>query len=134
MTFPGIQVYGLESIDPGLFDAHYHNHGDLNVVFTLDLELDGVWQTVTSLQADNNDHPISDFAPASFTPGILTGIRFTDTPTVGNGYHSFTETVSFTFSDTPSGVPEPGTVGLMAMGACCLLLGRRRAMRLAGRP
>jgi hypothetical protein len=53
---------------------------------------------------------------------MLTGIRFTDTPLVFDGFHSFDATTSCTFTDAP----EPGTIGLLAAGCCCLLVARRR--------
>ena len=125
--FPGFVADHLDSITgPG----YAHNHGDLSTVFTIDLLIDGSYQTVDTYSLDGNDHPLSERGPISFSSGLITGIRLTDTPEVGSGYHGFgsgrgNDTV-FNFSSTP----EPGSFallsGLAVTGAGFFLKRRQR--------
>ena len=131
ITFTGFVADHLDSITgPG----YAHNHGDLSTVFTIDLLIDGSYQTIDTYLLDDNDHPLSERGPVSFTSGLITGIRLTDTPEVGSGYHRFgsgfgNDTV-FNFSSNAT--PEPGSFALLSClavtGAGIFLKRRRRAI------
>ena len=128
-TFPGFVADHLDSITgPG----YAHNHSDLSTVFTIDLLIDGSYQTVDTYSLDGNDHPLSERGPISFSSGLVTGIRLTDTPDVGFGYHSFdsgngNDTV---FNFSAQATPEPGSFallsGLAVTGAGFFLKRRQR--------
>ncbi len=116
INFAGFQANTLTSITgPG----YAHNHGDTNVVFTIDLNINGTWTTIDSYTLDTNDHLLSERTtggPINFSGGTITGIRLTDVPAVGFGYHNLTST-EFNFDTTASAVPEPTTMAMLGMAA-----------------
>ncbi len=129
-SFTGFVADHLDSITgPG----YAHNHSNLSTVFTIDLLIDGSYQTVDSyVLPDGNNHPLSERGPVFFTSGLITGIRLTDTPSVGNGYHSFGSGVGSdtVFNFSSQATPEPGSFallsGLAVTGAGLFLKGRKR--------
>ena len=132
ITFPGFVADHLDSITgPG----YAHNHSALDTVFTIDLLIDGTYQTVDTYLLDDNIHPLSERGPVSFTSGLITGIRLTDTPRVGIGYHGFNSGVvgtSTVFNFSSQATPEPGSFallsGLAVTGAGLFLKRRRRSL------
>ena len=129
-SFPGFVADHLDSITgPG----YAHNHGGLATVFTIDLLIDGSYQTVDTYSLpDSSSHPLSERGPISFSSGLITGIRLTDTPDVGNGYHGFDSGIGndTVFNFRSQATPEPGSFallsGLAVTGAGFFLKRRQR--------
>lgn len=111
--------------------AAFHNHSGVAQTVTLDLLVDGNWQTVWS-----NFNPVSDNiyhgidtsipTPISFTGGMVTALRFTSDPNANQTFHGFDSTLQFNFQTTQA-VPEPTTLTMFGLGAVGLsLIGYRR--------
>ncbi len=117
--------------------GYLHNHGNSGAVFTLDLHVNGSWITIWSGTGfDGSDHPLANTIPTpiSFAGGNVDGIRLTDNPTVGNGYHAMNnfgrgpDTV-FAFGTrgtTAQPVPEPSSLAMCGIAACVIGAVRRR--------
>jgi hypothetical protein len=117
--FSGIVANELTSITGG---GYSHNHGATAVVFGIDLHVNGSWVTVETWSHNSADHPLSERTvggPISFAGGTVDGIRLTDVPIVGNGYHNMRNPNSptvFTFDSVQSGaVPEPASVAIWSI-------------------
>ena len=123
IAFPGFVANQLASINQDT--AYMHNHGDTSVVFGLEIELDGNWVTIATFQPpDGFDYGIGAFGTATFATGTVTGLRFTESSLVANGFHGFDSDASFTFD--ASAVPEPGSFALLGLGGTALAVIRRR--------
>jgi opacity protein-like surface antigen len=117
IAFTGFSASQITGITGG---GYGHNHGDLSVVFGLELELDGVWTSVSTATIDGHDHVLAEiFVPSiTFTTATVTGLRLLNTPQTGNGFHGFADSLSptvFEF-DTAATTPEPGTVSMLVAG------------------
>ncbi len=121
-----IQANVLQSISGG---GYSHNHGDLSVLFGLDLRINGVWTNVLSWTQDSADHLLShrtSGGPITFAGGTVDGIRLTDNPSVGNAYHGMfgssyaSGVTTFTFDSVTSAVPEPATLASLGLGVVTL--------------
>lgn len=115
ITFPGFVADHLDSITgPG----YAHNHSNLAALFTIDLLIDGSYQTVDSyFLPDGNNHPLSERGPIAFTSGLITGIQLTDMPRVGSGYHGFSFGIGndTVFNFSAQATPEPGSFALLSV-------------------
>jgi hypothetical protein len=118
--------------------GYSHNHGSLGTIFGLDIHLNGSWVTISSWTQDGNDHLLSERTSGgaiSFALGTIDGLRLTDVPTVGNGFHGMyssylaSGTTTFNF-DTTGAVPEATTVAVWGLLSCtgAVIFWRRRDM------
>ena len=121
ISFSSFTANQLTDITDTAGIAYWHDHFDggpaMNI--TLDVRVDGIWQTLFShTSTDTLDHPIHQIpTPITFTGGLVDGLRFTSDPNQSNSYHAFDSTLQFHFDEVATGtVPEPATLAIWGVG------------------
>ena len=125
LCLPGTTANTITAVGTG----YEHNHGNLGVVFSLDVLLNSVWTNVYSRtqDANNTSHTLASFGTFNFAQGSVTGIRLGANPVVGNAYHSM-GSEQFVFGNSAV-TPEGSSLAMIALGGLPLAVGFQRKFR-----
>ena len=98
------------SYGEGIVGPMAHSHGQ-PMNWTIDLHVDGVWQTVYTQFLEDNQQSLNDLGAIAFTAGSVDAIQLGCDSCSNNTFHQFSD-ASFTLG----AVPEPATWAMLVAG------------------
>lgn len=110
--------------------GYFHNHGGASQ-FTISAIINGVSTQIYSSGAVGNvDFPLAGIGTIAFAAGSVTGISLTASPYVGQAFHDFQQSQTFSLNAV-AGVPEPSAWALMILGFGAVGASLRRRKQVA---